>query len=377
MTPQVRYQVFVSSTYDDLRAERQQATQAILEAGFFPSGMELFPASDDAQWELMKRVIEESDYYIVIVAGRYGSLGPEGISYTEMEYDYAVAKDIPVLGFIRGDVGKIPSEHMEKSDRGRKSLEAFRQKAMSRTCRKYSTPAELGMAVMKSLMAESRIRPRTGWVRADQARSDEDIQRERRLTEELSEARQQIELLGRELRDRAVLGDEVPQELLAQGDDILELIVAYSDESKRATREVVKISWDEMFRVIGPRMYGYILRKREAYGESTYPFQDTLQEHIRATIIDRVQNRKIRIEETQIDSCILQFKELGLLRFAENHDDGKVFRGVTLTEEGERRLTRLSTRFRSKVEPVTTEAQRSSRRKKKGDGAVSRADTAL
>src|ERR1700730_11950106 len=163
MTPQVRYQVFVSSTYDDLRAERQQATQAILEAGFFPSGMELFPASDDAQWELKKRVIEESDYYMVIVAGRYGSLGPEGISYTEMEYDYAVAKDIPVLGFIRGDVGKIPSEHMEKSDRGRKRLEAFHQKAMSRTCRKYSTPAELGMAVMKSLMAESRIRPRTGW----------------------------------------------------------------------------------------------------------------------------------------------------------------------------------------------------------------------
>ena len=33
MTPQVRYQVFVSSTYEDLREERQQATQAILEAG--------------------------------------------------------------------------------------------------------------------------------------------------------------------------------------------------------------------------------------------------------------------------------------------------------------------------------------------------------
>jgi hypothetical protein len=80
MLPQVRYQVFVSSTYEDLREERQQATQAILEAGFFPSGMELFPASDDNQWELIKRVIEESDYYIVIVAGRYGSIGPSDSS---------------------------------------------------------------------------------------------------------------------------------------------------------------------------------------------------------------------------------------------------------------------------------------------------------
>ena len=81
MTSQPRYQVFVSSTYEDLREERQQTTQAILEAGSFPAGMELFPASDDSQWELIKRVIEESDYYVAIVAGRYGSIGPTGLSY--------------------------------------------------------------------------------------------------------------------------------------------------------------------------------------------------------------------------------------------------------------------------------------------------------
>jgi Domain of unknown function (DUF4062) len=101
MTPQVRYQVFVSSTYDDLRAERQQATQAISEAGFFPSEMELFPASDDAQWELIKRVIEESDYYVVIVAGHYGSLSPNGLSYTEMEYDYAAIPNSAGVEYLR------------------------------------------------------------------------------------------------------------------------------------------------------------------------------------------------------------------------------------------------------------------------------------
>src|ERR1700746_1817796 len=116
MITQVRYQVFVSSTYADLREERQQATQAILEAGCFPSGMELFPASDDTQWELIKRVIEETDYYVVIVAGRYGSLGPEGRSYAEMEYDYAVEKGIPVLGFVRENIGDIPSNHVERSE---------------------------------------------------------------------------------------------------------------------------------------------------------------------------------------------------------------------------------------------------------------------
>lgn len=362
MVPQVRYQVFVSSTYEDLRTERQQATQAILEAGCFPSGMELFPASDDSQWELIKRVIEESDYYIVIVAGRYGSVGAEGLSFTEMEYDYAVEKGVPVLGFIRDNVGDIPFDQTEKSEKGRKKLEAFRNKVMSRTCRKYLTAAELGMAVMKSLMAEARIRPRVGWVRADQARSEEDVQRERKVVEELEAANEQIEDLEREIRDRAILGDEIPQELLAQGDDICELTVTFLDESKKHVKEDIKLTWDEIFKVIGPTVYGYILRKRTGHGENpTYPFQDNLEEHIRAKIIHRVQNRKIKIETSQVDACILQFKELGLLMFAENKKDDGVFRGVMLTETGERRLTLLSTRLRKsnavEIGPETTDAK--------------------
>ncbi|WP_441235506.1 DUF4062 domain-containing protein [Bradyrhizobium sp. 930_D9_N1_4] len=349
MNPQVRYQVFVSSTYEDLRAERQQATQAILEAGCFPSGMELFPASDDTQWELIKRVIEESDYYIVIVAGRYGSVGPEGASFTEMEYDYAVANGIPVLGFVHDNVGQIPLNSTEKTDKGRKQLEAFRRKVMSRTCRKYSTPAELGMAVMKSLMAEARIRPRIGWVRADQARSEDDVLRERRLSDELETAKVRINELAREIRDRAVLGDEVSEDMLAQGDDACEVTITFQSQDKKLVCENINLTWDEVFKVIGPTLYGYIVGKRDGYNDAgTYPFQDNLEEHIRAKIVDRVQGRKIRIETSQLDSYILQFKELGLLMFAESKDaDGPVFRGVTLTEKGERRLTLLSTKRRA------------------------------
>ena len=219
MTLDVRYQVFVSSTYDDLREERQQATQAILEVGYFPSGMELFPASNDEQWELIKRVIEESDYYIIIVAGRYGSLGPGGISYTELEYDYAVQKGIPVLGFVRADLDNIPSGLVEKSEDSVQKLNGFRKKVMSKTCRKYSSSTELGMAVMKSLVYETRVRPRIGWVRADRARSDEDLVRERRLKDELERAQAQIKALDREVRDRSVIVHEIPREKLAQGED--------------------------------------------------------------------------------------------------------------------------------------------------------------
>ena len=85
-----RYQVFVSSTYADLQEERQEVMQALLELDCIPAGMELFPAANEDQWTLIKKVIDDCDYYMVNLAGRYGSIGPDDLSYTEMEYRYAL-----------------------------------------------------------------------------------------------------------------------------------------------------------------------------------------------------------------------------------------------------------------------------------------------
>lgn len=41
-----KYQVFVSSTRDDLVDERKSVSQALLESNCIPAGMELFPASN-------------------------------------------------------------------------------------------------------------------------------------------------------------------------------------------------------------------------------------------------------------------------------------------------------------------------------------------
>ena len=98
-----RYQVFVSSTYEDLREERQSVIQVLLELDCIPAGMELFPAATEEQWEFIKGVIDECDYYIVIVGGRYGSTDKAGLSYTEKEYDYAVDRGKPVIGFYHAE----------------------------------------------------------------------------------------------------------------------------------------------------------------------------------------------------------------------------------------------------------------------------------
>ena len=85
-----RYQVFISSTFNDLHEPRQEVMQALLELDCIPAGMELFPAANDDQWTLIKRVIDDCDYYIVIIGGRYGSIGPSGKSYTQMEYELSL-----------------------------------------------------------------------------------------------------------------------------------------------------------------------------------------------------------------------------------------------------------------------------------------------
>src|SRR5450759_2359465 len=101
-----RYQVFVSSTFTDLIDERRAVMQALLELNCIPAGMELFPASTDDQWTLIQRVIDDCDYYLVIVGGRYGSMDVQGISYTEREYDYADPAPQPALCRVLTEAGR-------------------------------------------------------------------------------------------------------------------------------------------------------------------------------------------------------------------------------------------------------------------------------
>jgi len=164
-----RYQVFVSSTYEDLKRERQAVMIALLETKCIPAGMELFPAANLKQWELIKRVIDESDYYLVVVGGRYGSMSGKvnkRISYTEREYDYAVLRKKPLLGFFHSAPDKLDHARREQTLIGRKRLEKFRLKVQTRLCHPWRSPAELGSAVKSAVIRAITEDPQPGWVRA-------------------------------------------------------------------------------------------------------------------------------------------------------------------------------------------------------------------
>jgi Domain of unknown function (DUF4062) len=228
-----RYQVFVSSTFRDLLDERQAVTTALLEMDAIPAGMELFPASNDDAWNLIQRVIEQSDYYVLIVGGRYGSTDEAGIGYTEKEYDYAVKCGVPVLPFLHEHPENIPAGKTELADAAREKLAAFRDKVEKvHHCKYWNDPEQLGSRVTRGLMHQTKTMPRTGWVRGDQVGGAEALA-------ELNRLRTQVDALNGELQKSRT---EAPKgtEALLQGDDPVRLAFqcqAYDDEAVKTVEQ--------------------------------------------------------------------------------------------------------------------------------------------
>lgn len=187
-----KYQIFVSSTLEDLRPERDQVIKAILEMGHIPVGMEMFSAADEQQWETIKKQIDQSDYYVVLVALRYGSMDGD-VSYTEKEYDYAVAKKMPALGFVLDTGVPWPDKWNENNNDIRKRLDNFKAKVSSRMVSFWKTPEDLygrsGIALMKAFAAQ----PREGWVRASTANTSEMTTEITRLSRENGMLRSQLQ----------------------------------------------------------------------------------------------------------------------------------------------------------------------------------------
>lgn len=97
-----KYQIFVSSTYNDLKEERKNLQNNLFLSGYIPAGMEYFGARNQNVWEVIQNSIENSDIFVLVIAGRYGTIDQNcGIGYTEKEYNYAKEKNIPILAFIR------------------------------------------------------------------------------------------------------------------------------------------------------------------------------------------------------------------------------------------------------------------------------------
>lgn len=166
-----KYQVFISSTFTDLKRERQKVCDAILTLYQIPIGMEMFSAADEEQWEIIQSHIDDSDFYVLILGNRYGSVIEEGtdagISYTEKEFNYAVSVGVPVLVFIISDTAPITIDKVERDPNSIEKLKKFKERvSKGREVVWWENEDELATKVTASLSKQIMKNKRPGWVRA-------------------------------------------------------------------------------------------------------------------------------------------------------------------------------------------------------------------
>jgi hypothetical protein len=246
---EIKHQVFVSSTYNDLIAERKQVIHALLELDCIPSGMELFPATDEDAWSLIMEVIDNCDYYILIIGGKYGSTNPDGISFTELEYDYAASIGKPIISFLHSNIGELSTNKTETSEKKQEKLKLFRDKAERKHCKFWNSAEDLGGKVSRSLVQLKKRQPSPGWVPGRYA-ADE------KMLREFEEMRRQIAQLKYEAL--AIKEDPPPDtDDLEQGVDLMYLVPSMK-KSKGGNSEDVDISstWDNLFSYAGSALIG-------------------------------------------------------------------------------------------------------------------------
>lgn len=164
-----KLQVFISSTYSDLIEERQAAVQAVLNAGHIPAGMELFKAGDQSQKETIKRWIDESDIYLLILGGRYGTMDPDsGKSYTHWEYDYAGESGKPRFAIVIDDAALADKakgqEDKVLEQAHKKEYEAFKASVTSKICRFYTDLNTIKLAIAEKMPEFDTDTSLYGWV---------------------------------------------------------------------------------------------------------------------------------------------------------------------------------------------------------------------
>jgi len=318
-----KYSVFVSSTYKDLVEERKEVIQALLELDCIPIGMELFPATDDDQWTLIKELIDDCDYYILILGGRYGSLNKDGISYTQMEYEYAIEIGVPVISFLHQSPGEIIASKSEKDADKILKLENFRTLASKKMIKTWNSPQDLGSVVSRSLIKLIRTKPRVGWVKADKISSNE-------ANLEIFELRQKIYDLEEQLKNEHLNETEN----LIQGDDFFNVNYAYKLNGKGdwiVTSIPVKIN--DLF----SKTCTVLIDEAK---EEIYKY--TLDAYIQHLIKHSPEFKEITVIGDNLKLILIQFKALGLI---EKSDRKRSLKDIgtywQLTKKGDNLITQL------------------------------------
>lgn len=298
-----KYQVFVSSTYEDLQEERKKVMEALLQMNCFPVGMEYFNASDDSQWEVIKSLIRECDYYVLIVAGRYGSIEEEsGKSYTQKEFEYAIEQGVPVISFVHKHPESLPAAKYEQNPLKREKLNEFKSFVQKKLCKMWDNADGLSSQVVLSLTSLIKSHPRTGWIKADEISSAEANKEIIALRKENDELKA---LLAKSIEDEPRGIEE-----LQQGEDKVKIKFRYYKSGEK--QKIISTTWNIIISVLAPLMIDEC-SERKLCNSLTVFFKSELK-------IDAI---NFSINETDFQTIKVQLIALCIMKISERKRTAK------------------------------------------------------
>lgn len=334
-----KLQVFISSTYIDLIEERQAAVQAVLDAGHIPAGMELFKAGNTSQLETIYKWIDNSDVYMLILGGRYGSIEEKtGKSYTQLEYEYAIDKGLPVFSVVlRDDFLKRKSDILGEERTIEKSnvsqYNNFKNLVMSKIVREVSDCKDIMLAVhttLKDFMEEYKF---VGWVRSNSTELNADLLKQiNDMSNLISDLKKEKDRLRQELDD---LNQSFESNLAFEG-QLIQIEGKYQENYGRpgashfVDRAVSKeITWDKMFLLWAP----YLIQTSNYY-RAKQSLERALKDYM---------GHYFEMRDNLFQTIKIQYHALGLIKaFEANSTAGGTAEFISLTEKGKNYLIRKS-----------------------------------
>lgn len=326
-----KLQVFISSTYIDLIDERQSAVQAVLDSGHIPAGMELFKAGNETQLETIYRWIDNSDVYMLILGGRYGSVEKESQkSYTRLEYEYAVSKKIPIFSVVLNDdflkvkaIALGEDKIYEKENV--KKYNDFKELVLSKIVRMVADSKDIMLAVHATLVEFLDDYDLVGWIRADD--SDANTSLLMQINELSIKNKELIDKNASLNKEISLIQSTFESELAFEGENV-NIQGKYSEKINSSPpyhyrdRSIEKaITWDKMFLLWAPRLTA-TLNSARAKKELEYSLKDLM-------------GRYVDINENLFQTIKIQYSALGLIKYYEARTtQGGTAEFITLTSRG-------------------------------------------
>lgn len=237
-----------------MQGARESLMLPLLEQGLVPTGLESREAeTSNNLMPVVQKLIDSSDYFILIVGARYGTLSPMGLSEVHREYIYAATKRKPIIAFIHDNPALLPAAQQPTTQDERVRREDFVRLLEEKVpCHRWTSESALkdvARKVIPNLIREHRA---PGWVRADQG----GVAGKTVSNSEVASLKARIAALEKE-RDDFLQQARPPLKTLARGSDQVALDYScnvYEGGDCKLAMVTARLDWDQAFSCVAPLM---------------------------------------------------------------------------------------------------------------------------